>query len=244
MNFLEGVNIVLREGGIIAGDDDEVSAFTDTQHENHVNLAKRAIKRELNDLLSDKNMPFEEAEGYLTMVSGQRAYALESDFIRFSDAPAFMLEVESASATAASKNRKIYHYIGDEQKIRKELMDYRDILGEPQYFYAINAETHQVGMYPVPNASENGEVYRYWYQKSLTVTTETDNIPVINEQAAESFIEGCTVHFNYLRMTPQERQVLYPQGVQFDPDLQQARAKTLEFVRKTAPIPKYGRKYG
>ena len=245
MTYLEAVNIVLREGGIIAGDDDEITSFSETQHENHLNLAKRAIKRELNDLLSDKALPYEEGEAYITLVSNQRLYSVASDFIRFTDPCPFMLEVDAATSTGVSQNRRIFPYKkqAKEEDIRRDLMDYRDTNGEPQFFYVNKGTTHQVGFYPVPDTNQAGDIYRYWYQKNRSVSVETDVIPMINAQAAESFAEGCGIHFNYLRMTPQERQVLYPGGIQFDPDLQQSRSKTIELI-KIIPAPrKYGRRY-
>ena len=154
-----------------------------------------------------------------------------------------MLEVDSATSTGVSQNRKVYHYEGDEPKLRRVLDNYRDVKGQPIWFYVADGSTRQVGFYNVPSNDHAGEVYRYFYDKSLTVSTETDTIPLINEAAAESFAEGCGVHFNYLRMTPMERQQFFPNGLQNDPGLQQARAKTMEFITVIPPEKKYGRDY-
>ncbi|NIP26617.1 MAG: hypothetical protein GWO08_11015, partial [Gammaproteobacteria bacterium] len=68
MTFLDALNEILREAGIIAGDDDNLTSFSQTQHENSINLGKRAVVRELNDLLSDSALPYEGGEAYITLV--------------------------------------------------------------------------------------------------------------------------------------------------------------------------------
>ena len=85
MDFLSAVNRVLRLAGIIAGYDDNLTSFSDTQHEAMSNLAQISIQDELNDLVADKVLPYEQATAFITIVTGTRIYSLANDFIRMQD---------------------------------------------------------------------------------------------------------------------------------------------------------------
>ncbi len=50
MTFLEAVNRVLRMEGIILGDDDDLTSFSDTQHAATQSMARIAIQSQLADL--------------------------------------------------------------------------------------------------------------------------------------------------------------------------------------------------
>ena len=99
MNFVNGVNRVLRHAGIIAGDDDDLNSFSDTQHANLSRKAQIAIQDELAELFADKVFPYEQTQAFITLSSGTRTYSLDSNFIRFLDKNPFLLEVSAATTT-------------------------------------------------------------------------------------------------------------------------------------------------
>ena len=243
MNFLTGVNRLLRIEGILSGDDDNITAFTDDQYSNMVNLAKLAIQYELNDILSDKEVPYEEATGYITLVSSTREYTLASDFVRMSDTDWFLEKVDAATSTGVANGVRIYPWKGGEENLRKNYYQYRTAEGDPNYCYFSGGTSKKLGFFHVPNSNANGDIYRYEYQKNVTVSVETNTIPLINEQAAEAFIAAAGVRFRWLRVDPKERRLLWPDGIDQDRDLQSARALVFEYVRNDNPSTKYGRQY-
>ena len=229
--------------GIIAGDDDNLTDFSGTQFENDLNLAQIAIQDELADLASDKVLPYEQSSAYITLVNGTRAYSLASDFIRFTDEEPFLLRVDAATSTGTSQGYRLWSWHGGEENLRRAYMDYRSTTSSPGWFYPTGGTSHQIGIFPVPDSNAAGDIYRYYYDKSITVSVTTDTIPLITAEAANAFCEAAGLRFRYLRMPPQERQVLFPGGLNTNPQIQQARSRLIEFVRIERPTEKYGRKY-
>ncbi len=126
MNFLDAVNRILRHAGIIAGDDDELSSFSNTQHANFSRKAQIAIQDELAELFADKVFPYEQTQAFITLTNGTRTYSLDTNFIRFLDVDPFLLQVSAATTTGTSENNKIREYPGGEEKLRHDILDYRD----------------------------------------------------------------------------------------------------------------------
>jgi len=178
MNFLAAVNRVLRSNGIIRGDDDPVTTFTDAQHNASLNLAIITIQDELTDLVSDKLLSYEKAQGTLSLVASTRVYALASDFVRFFDVALFY---------DAQQNIEIFEYPGGEESLRLEIYEYRTTQGNPNWWYWEHATTKKVAFYQVPNTSCDGRVYAYDYQKDVSVSSSSDTLPFQTESEAQAF---------------------------------------------------------
>lgn len=243
MNFVNAVNRVLLQTGIISGDDDELDSFSDTTLANVSKKAQIAIQDELADLFSDKVFPYEQTQGFITLVEGQRTYSLDTNFRRFQDERPYLLQVDAATSTGASENVRIPEYPGGEEHLRRIVLDYRDTQGPPGWFYRVGGTSYQLGLYPVPDSSVNGDIYRYDFERSRTVTNASDTIPLISVEAANALVEAASRRFQYMRLEPAEQKALFPQGLSADPQMQQARARLMEFARITHPIESYGRKY-
>jgi len=242
MNYLDAVNRILRVEGVIAGDDDNATSFSDTAHENMINLAKIAIEDELSDYVSDSVIPYEEANGYITLSQSVATYTLNTDYIRMRDVRPFLQRVDVATSTGpATDSNRLLPYQGGEEKLRADIYNYRTTEGTPIYFYFSNNTVNQIGVYPVPDSS--GRIYRYDYQKNVAVSTETDTIPFINTITQQAFVAAASIRFRVLRINPVERKQLYPGGVENDQEHQAAKARLSELVRRTAPPGAYGRRY-
>lgn len=243
MIFLDAVNRILRSEGVITGDDDNVSTFDDTQHENMINLAKIAVQDELNDLVSDEAFPYEHDNGYITLSQGTRAYSLESDFIRMRDEHWFLEQVESATSTGTATGTRVYPWNGGEENLRRVHSTYRTDQGDPTYCYFIGGTTVQIAFWHVPNSDAVGDVYRYEYEKTVAVSTESDTIPLINTEAANAFVSSASIRFRYLRLNPKDRASVFPEGIEKDTSHQNAKARVFEFTRRERPKTQYGRWY-
>ncbi len=84
MNALGAVNRILRANGILRGDTDAITTFSDLQHGATVQLALLSVQDELIDLVADTLIPYEKkTTGTVSAVASTRTYSLAADFIRF-----------------------------------------------------------------------------------------------------------------------------------------------------------------
>lgn len=239
MTFLQALNRLLRSESIIRGDDDDVVLFSDTNHAATINLAKIAIQNELTHLTAFDFVPYEESQSTITMAEGTRTYILNSKFVRFIGQPVLLKEDGSGN----SDNVYIYPYPGGEKDLRISIPDYQETKGGVSYFYTTGGTSKKIGVFNVPDATEAGTVYRYYYEKDVSVSTETDNIPLITESEANTFVEIAARRFKYLFSTPEVRDVLFPAGVDRDAQIESSRAVLHELLRGQEPSMRYGRSY-
>lgn len=244
MNLINAVNRILQQTGILAGDDDELDDFSNTRFTNVAQKAKIAIQDELAELFSDKVFPYEQTQAFITLVESQRTYSLDSNFRRFIDRSPFLLEVDAATSTGVSQNVRLWEWPGGEENLRAVVLDYRDTEGPPGWFYRVGGTSYQIGVYPVPDAASAGEIYRYDFERSRTVTNASDTIPLISVEGVNALIESSARRFQYMRLEPAEQKALFPNGLSADPQVQQARSRVLEFARIKHAKEGYGRKYG
>lgn len=235
MTFLEAVNLILRINTFIAGDDDDISSFSDTQHRASLNLAKISVKSSLNELIADRLIPYEETDGNLTLVSGQRIYSLPSDFVRFVGSAPFFLKLEGAIGSD-SDNQFVYEYPGGEDNLRWHVLDYRSQSGTPQWFYIANGTSKQIGLYPVPDSG--GNVYRFPYQKDVTVTNESDSLPFHTEQEAQAFVDMAARYMKYLIEKLPASQLAQ------DPVFRTSKSALMALMKPIKSKESYGYRYG
>ena len=143
VNFLGAVNRVLRISGIIRGDSDPITSFSDLAHNATMNLAQIAIQSVLTDLAAYYDLPQDRKQGEITLIQGQRVYDLADDFLHFWNNPGFFYD--------STQNMIICEFDGGEQKLSREIFDYKTQQGYPNNFYVIDGLTSQVGFYQVPN---------------------------------------------------------------------------------------------
>lgn len=185
MTFLEAVNRVLRESGIIRGDTDTVSTFNDTAHNATLNLAIVAIQNELGDLIADRMIPYELGASTITLVANTRTYSLASDFIRFYGDAFFK----------TTGNFEISEYVGGRPALQSEIPNYKTSSGSPISWYWEPGPTKQVGFYQVPSGTDT---LTYDYEKSVMVSASTDTIPLHNTEEANQFCTMASRRFKVL----------------------------------------------
>lgn len=240
MDFLAGVNRVLREANIIRGDDDALTGFTGTAHSASQQLAQIAIQAEVSNVIALGIIPFERDAKTITLISGTSTYTLDTSFVNFLDSsPDLIKEDGSGNAT----DTRIFKWSGGEDDLRLQVPKYREESGPATHWYFNGSASKTIGLYKVPDASDNGAVYRYYFQKSVRVSLTSDTIPFVSEQEAEQFIVACTHRFKYLRSTRIEQKQLWPNGIEADRDHEGALATLQGLLRTTKPARAYGRKY-
>lgn len=226
MNFLAAVNRVLRQNGIIKGDDDDITTFSDLQHNATLNLAQIAIQSELNDLISDSLIPYEKTSGSIVTVVGTRSYTLAADFIRFYGNPPLLYN--------AADNRQIFLYPGGEDTLRRVQFDYKTATGTPNYFYFDRTTTKKIAFFQVPNEVKT---WAYDYEKDVSVTNSSDTLPFHNESEAQTFCDMAGRRFKYLFEQKPEATIFN------DPIYISAKSRIFNLMIGRNPRGKYGSRY-
>ena len=234
--FVDAVNRVLRLEGIIRGDDDTISDFTSTQHAASIEFAKIAIQDELAWITEGDNIPYEQTTGTVTTTASTRLYSLPSDFLRMT------AENRLWKQDSSGDNDSTFISLVDEAWLRRNHGAYETVNGTPSWFYFTKGTTNQIGLYPVPDTT--GDVYEFWYDKSTNVTTSTDTMPFITTEQFNAFCNSAARVFKFIRLGPQERDALFPNGIERDPVLDAKRATLIRQMNRMKPINKYGRRYG
>ena len=213
MNFLAAVNRIMRSEGIIRGDTDAATTFSDLQHGATISLAQIAVQDELNDILSDQLIAYEHSSlGSVVSVVGQVSYALASDFIRFYGV---------ASLYDATNKVRLYEYPGGEARLQQTYFEYKTTQGTPQAWYFDATTTKKIGLWPVPSAVKT---YSYDYEKDVSVTNSSDTLPFHNESEAQAFCRLAARRFKYLY------QDMDKAGLAADPERIQAKAALYDLM--------------
>jgi len=187
MNFLSAVTRVMRSEGVIRGDTDAPTTFSDLQHGATIQLAQIAIQDELNELLSDSLIAYEHSpSGSIVTVAGTVSYTLASDFIRF---------FGTASLYDPLNKTRIYEYPGGEAKLQQGYFDYKTTQSLPMYWYFDATTTKKIGFWPVPSEART---YTYDYEKDVSVTNASDTLPFHNESEAQAFCRLAARRFKFL----------------------------------------------
>lgn len=239
--FLQAVNECLILEGIISGDDDELSSFTDTQHVISSKLAQKAIQQELASLVSEQIIDAERTSALLTTTPGTRTYTLASGFIRFrTTARNPNVVLWEATSAGITDGQFVQEWPGGEESIITAYPRYLDQQARPIYWYWVGGGTQDVGLYPVPDGTR---YYKYFYEKDVTVTTAADTLPFAVDTQARTFIRGAARRFKFLRSSPVERETFYPKGLEDDEQLKSNRAVLMSLLRHKQPPSHYGRRY-
>src|SRR5512139_2458444 len=168
MLFIDCVNRIFRYNGIIRGDTDAITSFSQTQHQASLQLAMIAVQDELTDLIAEKMIPYERGEGTLTMQTNTRTYSLPNDFRSFSGFPHFY---------DSTQNTMIPPYKGGLDQLELDIPNYKTQTGYPSWWYWDPTTTKVVGFFQTPDLTLNGRALTYEYEKSVLVSTQNDTIP-------------------------------------------------------------------
>ena len=168
--------------------------------------------------------------------SSRRVYSLPSDFLRLSG------EEKMWKLDSDGDVDNTFVYIVEEDRLRDQVnASYESVSGTPHFFYFTEGTTNKAGFYPVPDSTE---IYKFWYDKSVNVETSTGTMPFITTEQFNAFCNAAARSFKFLRLGPQERDALFPNGIERDPVLDAKRATLIRQLMRRNPPKKYGRRYG
>lgn len=226
--FIDGVNRLLRINNVIKGDDDTITTFSDTQHASDIQLAQIAIQDEISEIVSERLIPYEKDSNTISLVTGTRTYALQTNFIRF---------FGKASFYDSTDNVRIYQYPGGEEALMNQDYQYKTTNGSPTWFYWHNTTTKQVAFYNIPDSTWNGRSLSYDYEKSVMVSSATDTLPFINNEEYFAFISMAARRFRFMLLDKD-------QGLlSEDPTYNNAKSRLYAFLRFDDPSKNYGYGY-
>jgi hypothetical protein len=184
MTFLESINRIFRINGLIRGDTDPVTSFSQTQHGSSMQVAQIAIQDELIDLAADRMVDYERTEGTISLVDATRVYDLPANFRAF-EFPWFI----------DANTKKIGEYPGGLRKLELDDPLYKTAAGDPLYWYWESTTSKKVGFWPLPNGDST---LTYRYEKSILVTVASDTLPFHTSEEDYAFCMMAARRFKFL----------------------------------------------
>ena len=222
MNFLSAVTRIMRAEGILRGDTDAPTTFSDLQHGATINLAQIAVQDELQELVADNVIPYEHSStGSIVTLAGTRSYSLPPDFVRFFGTPSLF---DTAS------NIRLYEYPGGEQALMDTFQNYKTQQTLPVNWYFDLTTTKKIAFWPVPN---DARTYTFDYEKDVSVTSASDALPFHNEIEAQAFCRLAARRFKFLY---QGMEVALLAG---DPEHMKAKATLMLLISGASPSSQY-----
>lgn len=233
MTFLEAVNEIFRRNGIIRGDTDTITTFSDTAHNASTQIAILSVQDELADLISDRLIDNEQTSSSITLVSGTRTYALAADFVRFSNIGFFF---------NSSQGRQVYEYPGGKDALEIQIYNYQTQTGSFNWWYWEPGTSNKVGVFQVPGAAEDTQVWTYEYEKSVQVSTVSDTLPFHTDDQSRAFLGMASRRFKFMFedvKNASDIQAILNNDVSY----RTAKTRLMNLVRPTYPNKAYGSVY-
>lgn len=165
--LLEGVNDVLKRVRIIRGQVGELSTLTDSGRQGWIDLATQAWNESVEQLYETAEVPLpsELGEATITLATGDRDYALASG-----------LNVLRFPLLDETNGQVIREYPGGYITLVNEQIFPASYTGLP-YFGAIRPTDGELYLDRIPTADENGNVYKYRYDKDVSLALAADTFP-------------------------------------------------------------------
>lgn len=221
MNLITAIGRLMENNGIIRGDTDLPTTLTDLQHGATIRLARNAIQDELNELISDRVIPYEHAgTGSIVTVANTRSYSLPTDFIR----------MFGRGYLFDSNRTMIAEAPGGEAKLQVLYGDYKTAAGEPIAWYFDLTTTKKIAFWPVP---QSAKTWTFDYEKDVSVTLSSDTLPFHNESEAQAFCRLASRRFKFMF---EDKDVTL---LEQDPEHVKALATLLNLIKGTNPPTRY-----
>lgn len=168
--LLDGVNYVLKKARLIQGDSGELTSLSDSPRQVWIDQIVQAWNETVEELYSVTGtpMPKELAEATITLVTDDRDYALASN-----------LNILYWPFLNETNGQYIHESTGGYLALVARQPIPADYTGLPIYG-TIRPTDGELYLDRIPTSSENGLVYKYRYDKDLSLSAVTDNFPFKN----------------------------------------------------------------
>jgi len=228
--FLNCVNRILQLNGLIRGDTDLLTGFTDQNHASTAAIAQIAVQTEITELSSKGELPYQhKTSGSITLATSTRTYSFPTDFVQLWGDPPFIYD--------ATQNTQLLQYQGGENQLRNDILTYRTDPGAPFFWYFELGTSQQVSFYPVPDSSVNGRALTFDYSASVNVSNSSDTMPLATTDQQYAFTEMAARRFKFLY----EGKVDIP--MDSDPVYREARSRLFALLKWKQPAKRYGKVY-
>ena len=176
--LLNSVNDVLQSVRLVTSAS-PLTSLTDSPRQTFVDTAVQTINGTLLDLYaaSAEGLPTEVASNTITLATGTRSYALQSDLVqmrwplRDTTNGVYIYEYEEGYLALVNSQPQPSQYTG------------------VPTFGAISPVNGQLYLDRIPTSSENGNVYTYEYDKALVVSSASDTLP-FSDSAWRPFMDA------------------------------------------------------
>lgn len=165
--LLSGVNDVLKRVQVIQGDSGALASLTDSGRQGFIDLAVQTWNEAVEKLYETSRLPVpqELAENTITLASGDRDYALQSDLV--------MLRWPLIDET---NGRVIEEFKGGYMALVNSQLRPSNFTGIP-YAAAIRPTDGELYLDRIPQAEQVGLVYKYRYDKDVSLSLAADTFP-------------------------------------------------------------------
>ena len=184
--LLNGVNEVLKKAKLIQGDSGLLTTLSDSPRQIWIDNAVQAWNEVVEELYSaiSKPMPKELAEDTITLATNDRDYSLASGLVTLH----FPLMDET-------NGQKIYEYEDGYLNLVASQPIPANFTGLPLYA-VIRPTDGLLYLDRLPTASENGLVYKYRYDKDISMSAAADTVP-FNDTVFRALVPAVAELFNF-----------------------------------------------
>lgn len=169
--FLQFVNRVLKRTGDIAGDAGDISSFTDSARQTTIDVIIQITDEAIHEMYAFGALVGEIEEDSIALVTDQNDYDRPNDFEALAGKT-----YRSRCLVNAENNNRLYEYPGGFDKLFTDQPDPTNFTGQPSHF-VFNPITDEFRINTLPTSTENGDVYKYLYEKRIALTKTGDTFP-------------------------------------------------------------------
>jgi hypothetical protein len=166
VTLLDSVNLLLKRVGLIAGDAMPLTTLTDSARQRAIDLAIQVIGEGVDELFTaqDLPMPLGVGEGTISLDTGVKAYQLAANMMRL------------RFPIIDRVNRQFWTEFPGGYEALLASDPSQSATGLPNYA-CIRPTDGWLFLDRTPQATEDGKVYTYEYDKALTFALATDVMP-------------------------------------------------------------------
>lgn len=228
LSFLQAVNKSLRRTRIISSD---LASFTDAAHQSDITIHLDIWNEVLAELYLESDIGNVVEEGSITLATDTREYSLPSDFERMAGESYGTRVLTNTTDTISVFEYPARSGISPYAAMFADQPDPTDFTGRPLW-WAISPKASNIRMDKTPTSGENGEIYKFLYDKRQNLSLITDTFP-ISDTSVEGLVPVVAEAFRRDRA-----------GEQRDPISEQAGfIRAVEMANKNKSRRSYGPRY-